>query len=1632
MKTLFHYLRILFLAMMTFFIGVGCLSAGQGPELAYLMTYGTDAGTVEGDDDFVQIIFIKIPDSWTRKLHIRIFDADCGGRHDEMFSGRWDTRTSYRLYGGQKAYSAPGLNHPMPSRSDLYSGELITTQEFGEDSSLDDRWHTLSNVSPSDGELVDGFRYFKLVVEGRHGNDGNAYLVVATPVADGRDTPEALSIFSYKPTIRLPRTGVFSEMRFFVPKEIREISVHNFDLSGAKIGVDTVFRTNLKVPSSGQGRWIHGKVDLNADEVGRMCAIRFEGGREMPNDGTFYVSTSTGKLLPIKLTVFLQIPNLRATPRIAVKPLTDCLSFRFDGARTFDSEGDQLRFYWDFGDGRTGQGVTVSHTYASPGKYLARVVIQDDSGQIHNSIVERFTVTVNHPPVAISGANRVAAPQERIVFDASASYDTDGRIRRYRWDFGDGRKASGSKVVHQYRQPGKYSVTLSVDDDSGTHCQTATDTLLTVVNAAPLVNLGADRHVAVGETIPFSGVDSQDTDGQIIAYEWNFGDWSRKSGKDVTHIYRKPGKYAVTLRLTDDSGANNASSSGKVNVIVNTPPVADVGGPYRGSVGEPIAFDGTHSRDEDGRILEWEWDFGDGTRQKLSSGVPARVSHVYAKPQKYRVTLTVKDDSGTISALDSAATWVVVNHPPKADAGPDMLGTDGRVRFNAAGSSDPDGDILEYRWDFGDGATGRGLNPTHVYQSPGAYTVRLTVVDDSATSTNKATDDMMVTVNHQPIADAGQDRIGIPNQPLVFDASASIDPDGEITNYVWDFGDGTSAEGIRPSHVYDKPGRYTALLSVKDDSGQRSAIGFDGLQVIINHPPVAIAGADLRVATHQPVTFDGSRSYDPDGRIAEYRWEFGDQNTTHRKPKIVRSFARPGIYTATLSVVDNLRIENSTSRDKLTIRVNHPPLADCGKEILTSQRTIVLDASNSTDADGDVLSYTWDFGDGTPPQKGPKVYHTYTKGGRYPVILTVDDGTGLSNSRSTTSIAVNINDPPVANAGGNRTVCAGKPILFDGSHSIDPEGGRMKYHWDFGDGTSAEVVNPAKIYNNGGIYLVTLTVTDDSGLQSGASATEQIAVTVAESPVAEAGPDQIVCAGTPVQFNGIRSKDVDGLVNSYHWNFGDGTVGGGPTPTHTYDHPGTYNVALTITGDQLANCNNTDVDEMVVKVHQAPQADFTSPNIIEFGQPIHFKALAGTDQSAQIKEVSWDFGDGNRGNGIAVAHTYTKPGNYLVRLTVQTTADTACNRTTRQKQVVVNASPTAQATASGIDRSANRDYLVGVNQVVVFNGAGSEDPDGIIKSYQWHFGNGHQGNGAFVRYQYPEPGKYKVDLIVKDNAELTNSVDSDTLYVTVNAAPRPIISSGDIFCPGETITLDASDSMDPDGQILRYTWSFGDGTADEEGQSIAHTFRYPGRYSINLLVDDGTNVNNGRAQTHKVILINEPPSVDAGVDQLASPGARIVFNAVATDRDGKIQSYQWDLGDGTRKTGKRVVHRYPSPGIYKAHLKVADDSGTGCSSAEDDVTIRINATPVAVIKTGNDQAIFDLYEPLLFDATSSRDPDNDPLSFSWEFGDGGRAEGPKVMHRFSKPGLYTVKLRVDDGTRLKSSIAWSSLAVRVK
>lgn len=161
----------------------------------------------------------------------------------------------------------------------------------------------------------------------------------------------------------------------------------------------------------------------------------------------------------------------------------------------------------------------------------------------------------------------------------------------------------------------------------------------------------------------------------------------------------------------------------------NSKPVADLGGPYSGDAGEPIRFDGTKSFDPDGSIAFYRWNFGDGSGEILAT----TPTHIYSEEGTYTVTLTVIDNDGT---SDTAVTSAVIGPPspneaPIADAdGPYEGKVNKPVLFDASRSYDPDGSIVSYVWDFGDGENGTGQNPTHSYSKADTYIVKLTVTDD--------------------------------------------------------------------------------------------------------------------------------------------------------------------------------------------------------------------------------------------------------------------------------------------------------------------------------------------------------------------------------------------------------------------------------------------------------------------------------------------------------------------------------------------------------------------------------------------------------------------------------------------------------------------------------------------------------------------------------------------------------------------------------------------------------------------------------------------------------------------------------------------------------------------------------------
>ena len=254
-----------------------------------------------------------------------------------------------------------------------------------------------------------------------------------------------------------------------------------------------------------------------------------------------------------------------------------------------------------------------------------------------------------------------------------------------------------------------------------------------------------------GSLASFDASSSTDPDGTIVQYAWDFGDETSGSDTPLTHAYAAAGTYTVTLTVTDDAGASDSVSL-EITVGVpqpgNQPPTAAFtftpSAPVAGSL---VSFDASASADPDGTIVQYAWTFGDG-----STGSGATASHTYGTTGTYTVTLTVIDDDG---ASDSVSLGVTVGAPQPGNQPPTAAFTGAgfsnssevipkpaagtEVDFDASASTDPDGTIVQYAWNFGDGTTGSGVTTTHIFQNPHTdqtvlYTVTLTVTDDDGAS----------------------------------------------------------------------------------------------------------------------------------------------------------------------------------------------------------------------------------------------------------------------------------------------------------------------------------------------------------------------------------------------------------------------------------------------------------------------------------------------------------------------------------------------------------------------------------------------------------------------------------------------------------------------------------------------------------------------------------------------------------------------------------------------------------------------------------------------------------------------------------------------------------------------------------
>ncbi len=951
-----------------------------------------------------------------------------------------------------------------------------------------------------------------------------------------------------------------------------------------------------------------------------------------------------------------------------------------------------------------------------------------------------------------------------------------------------------------------------------------------------------------------------------------------------------------------------------------------------------------------GTVTSWSWTFGDG-----GSSAVQNPSYTYTSPGTYTVSLVATGPGG--SDTETKTNYIVVAEPPPLanfSASPLTGAAPLSVNFInlTAGGLATGG-----TWDFGDGNTSTDLSPTHVYASPGTYTVSLTAVGPGGVHTETKVDYITV-LEPAPIAEfSGTPITGA--APLA--ANFTDLSTGMVTSWAWDFGDGGSSTSQNPMHTYAAAGTYTVSLTVTGPGGSDSETKTD--YVVVAEPvPVADFSAST-TSGDAPLTVNFTDlSVNP---VTSWSWTFGDGNASiAQNPS--HTYTTPGIYTVSLTATGPGGSDAETKFDYIVVSDPAPVAAFFGTPLTGASPLTVAFTDQSTNT---VSSWSWNFGDGsTSTLENPS--HTYTAPGTYTVGLTVTGPGGVDSTTQVDYVTV-VEPPPVAQFSGSpRTGVAPFTVNFTDFSAGNVTG----WSWSFGDGGTSNLQNPSYTYTSAGTYTVSLTVSSAGGSNT---ATEVGYIVVSEPPpVAD-------FSGSPI--SGVEPLTVaftdlsSGAVTSWNWDFGDLGTSTVQNPSHTYSVPGTYTVTLTTSGPGGVD-TETKVDYITVN-SLPPVADFS-------GTPLSGPAPLSTSftdlSTGDITSWAWDFGDGGTSTAQNPTYTFTTPGSYTVSLTA--TGPGGSDTQTKVSYVLV-ATPEPVSEFTGTPTS-------GVAPLTV---AFSNASTGAITGQVWDFGDGNSSTAANPSHTYTAAGAYTVALTSTGPGGSNTRTRFE--YVMV-AEPAPVAEfSGTPLSGVAPLSVVFSDLST--GAVNGWTWSFGDGTSSSV-QNPTHTYDSPGTYTVSL-VAIGPGGTNTETKADYVVVSEPPPSAAIGGVPLIGVAPHTVdFQSFST---GNITSWSWTFGDGGSSAVENPSYTYTTPGTYTVSLTVDSAGGTDTETRVDYITI-LDPPPVAEFNASPTSGAI----PLTVNFTDAST--GNVTGWNWDFGNGDSSTLQNPSYTYSVVGNYTVSLTV--------------------
>ncbi len=1035
------------------------------------------------------------------------------------------------------------------------------------------------------------------------------------------------------------------------------------------------------------------------------------------------------------------------TPGFNASSTTGCDSMTV----TFDPlVQNAISWNWDFGDGNASTLQQPSHTYTAPGSYTVTLAVNTSNGCNGTASYPNAIVIEPSPQASFQVSRPDPCDWTTYQFTNTSAFAVS-----YLWEFGDGTTSTADNPVHTYTGGGTQVVILHAYSANG--CEDTVHIVTPIDSKQPKANFtGTPRSGCAPLAVQFDPKPFPNAN----AWFWDFGDGNTSTQQNPLHVYIAVGEYKVTMKLTNTDGCQDSIYKNKYIKVYDGQVTYTVPDTIVGCTPMPVSF-ANPLAGADSVV----WHFGNG-----DSSTSVNASYVYTLPGIYTVNYFGSMPGGCSQYINPFAIIQVFEFLPDSTLAVSVTNCKPFVfQF-----TNPTPDIIAWVWDFGDGNTDTVPSPSHSYAQAGTYFVSVTLTNIYGCVKTVST---TVTTGHgNPINMSAPG--GCTSDTITF----SVSNPGLFTAYTWNFGDGSPTESTpQVSHTYQNTGAYIASLIAMDTAGCVDTFYTDTI-----HITAVIADFTTNDTTTGCNKLLVNFTDNSTGATTWF-WDFGDGDTaTSSNPS--HYYQAPGIYSVTLTVTNGACVHTITRPAFVTV---HEPMADFS---FTTSGPCFPVTITCTDSSINPVSWLWDFGDGNTSTIQHPV-HTFTYPPTGMISLTITDVNGCTDTKKRSNL---LGGTIVASA-SNSAGCDPLTVNFSDSTT-----NAVSWQWDFGDGNTSTQQNPSNTYTNTGLYVVQLTVTENSGCTHVITLPDTIQVT---TPAVDfISSLSASCAPAVVQFNSMTPTAV-----AWQWDFGDGFTSTSSDPSHIYSLPGYYTVTLTVWDS--TGCDGTEAKIDYIHV-TGTYAYFTLTS-----QPSCQNTFVQfMDSSINASTWQWNFGDGYTSNLQNPTHNYVDTGSYIVSLI--TTDSLGCiSFYTHPDPIVVHPAPVAAGTAiTALDGCAPwtvtfADSSLGATSVI------------------WLFGNGDTSNLASPAYTYTAWGTYNVSVVAQNAFGCS---DTFALPEPVNVLQTPqaqFSSPAPSGCSGSPFTL-TNGSTGLSGPS--FIWDIG-GIASADTNPVV-TLTQPGLHNVTLVV----------------------------------------------------------------------------------------------------------------------------------------------------------------------------------------------------